>query len=981
MPRRVNLVAANASLPPDAAQRYLQAHPEDEPLRGVLETIFEGLENVNEVGSLLQIDEQLDRAIEELRKNEACRANKQTEQLSLLPLLGLPEPAVQGRLDLDMLPPWEAWKQAVLGRLHQQFQREADAKDLSTAIFGAEAEKGLDLIALLSRRYDMVATNPPYMGSKNMGPWLRTYVQRHYSEGKRDLYAAFIQRSRQLARHGGKVAMVTQQSWIFLQSFAELRKGVLEHQMIECLAHLGEHGFEDPAAAGAFVALFVLSRELPAPEHRLWAARLVGLKNPAEKAALLCQAAQGRAPRVISSPLQARFLSIPQMPLPYWLRERFFDLLAGRTLGDVAEIAQGLGTANDARFVRFTWEAPPSEWTLPTTDRRWVPFEKGGGYGKWFGHHFWVVDWDNNGIRMKLVTIERYGNAGKRIYNEDRFFMSGYTYSYMARGSLGVRFMTAAIFGHKSPAIFKMANHAIISPLANCRFTSLIGRAISASIQLPEGCVSRIPFAEASSVGLQAIESSCVILKRWLVSGNLTERSFCSRSTTQQGLAATCRQILLDASAVAAVLHMLEGFSEKIVFDAYGLDADDTATIVDETGTPAGWFPLIQGYDQGLNVKVWDLGKEDEYIITGLQRKALKGVERLVLSAQELQDLKCRLRILYEAGPGGITESDEVEANTSEEDEVEELSIGAEIPIPTETFLEELSRKLEVHPISVYRLLEEGLEKEGWRCFPEERRLTTDRLSVIILPLLGHRWPTQSKAGEPVPEWVDPDGIIPLTDGSSEHTLLNRVRKRIAADFGEAHVDAIEQEFRQIMGRSLVDWLARDFFLHHISQFKRRPVAWLLESGRAVDTRWEAASSRRGRRSTRTGELRLGVWSTTTSSLLTPSPASKRTTCDRCSSGVSSSWPRSAGTPRKATLPLVPKLSVWLGSWTSLKLSRRRWTRSTHRGSCQGGWKNCWPVRGPTTGRVGCPGVPSQARRPFCARSKLTIQTSTMACG
>src|SRR5207245_10376517 len=105
-----------------------------------------------------------------------------------------------------------------------------------------------------------------------MGPRLKTYVQRHYSKGKRDLYAAFIQRCLQLAGHRGKVAMVTQQSWMFLRSFTELRKGVLEQQSIECLAHLGEHGFEDPAAAGAFVALFVLTQVLPASEHRLWTA-------------------------------------------------------------------------------------------------------------------------------------------------------------------------------------------------------------------------------------------------------------------------------------------------------------------------------------------------------------------------------------------------------------------------------------------------------------------------------------------------------------------------------------------------------------------------------------------------------------------------------------------------------------------------------------------------------------------------------------
>jgi len=107
----------------------------------------------------------------------------------------------------------------------------------------------------------------------------------------------------------------------------------------------------------------------------------------------------------VFQPLQKRFLDIPQTPISYWLRERFFDLLAGPTLGDVADVVQGLATANDARFVRFTWEAPPAEWVLPARARHWAPFEKGGGYGKWFGHHFWVVDWQYNGARIKASAV------------------------------------------------------------------------------------------------------------------------------------------------------------------------------------------------------------------------------------------------------------------------------------------------------------------------------------------------------------------------------------------------------------------------------------------------------------------------------------------------------------------------------------------------------------------------------------------------
>jgi hypothetical protein len=850
-PRRVNLVAANASMPPDAAQRYLKAHPEDEPLHVVLETIFEGLENANEVGSLLQIDEQLDRAIEELRKREVSRANNQTEQLSLLPLLGLAEPAVQGRLDLDVLPPWAAWKNAVLDRLHEQFQQEADAQDLSTAIFGAEAEKGLDLIELLSRRCDVVATNPPYMGSKNMGPQLKAYVQRHYADGKRDLYAAFIKRCLQLASQGGKVAMVTQQSWMFLRSFAELRRGLLERQTIDCLAHLGEHGFEEPAAAGAFVALFVLAQQPPAPEHRLWASRLIGPQSSGEKAAVLGRAVQGNALAVVFHPPQERFLSLPQAPLSYWLRERFFELLVGEALGDVADVIQGLATANDSRFVRFTWEAPPLEWAYPVHSRRWVPFEKGGGYGKWFGHHFWVVNWANNGIRMKLVTTERYGNAGKRIYNEGYFFKSGYTYSSLARGSIGLRYLSNSLWGAvlADAVIPRAATSAGLCAALNARIASAAVRWTRPQMVLSASYVSRVPIPGHIPSLMITMESACLALKRWLVARNPVERTFTPRlANGTSSLSETYHLAIEQGEGVAATLHALEGFSEREVFNAYNVTGDDVADVLAETGTPAAWYPLLGGHDAIPPLP-------DGLQLPTSVSELLAPEHRQVVSSDDLAVLKSRLRVQYEAGWGVKPETREAEdtENTDGEEEDEISTLGAYIPIPAETFVENLSQKLEIHPISVYWLLKELREKDRVASLLELHRYVEDYCTVMILHLLGHRWPKQIETGEPIPEWAAPDGIIPLTDGTQQSTLLDRVRERIAACFGEARVDAIEQEFRQAMGRNLADWLARDFFLHHVSQFKRRPIAWLLESGRAVDTRWESASSRRGRRSTRTG--------------------------------------------------------------------------------------------------------------------------------
>lgn len=286
VPWRINLVAANIRLPKGTnhLEKFLQNHPEDHAIRPALETIVGALDHADEIGSLLEIDEPLDKRLAELREKHGA-------QLSLDGHQGLAKP--------------EKWKLAVIARLRDHFNAEAAGDDLSERFFGEAGEKGLSLLDLLSRRYDVVAANPPYMGSKNMGPVLKKHVERHFAAGKRDLYAAFILKCLRLAAPGtGRVAMVTQQSWMFLRSFADLRAldddkrkkmprafgGILRDTTIETLAHLGEHAFNDPAAAGAFATAFVLAAAAPSADHRLTAFRLIGPKSPEEKDALLLSA-------------------------------------------------------------------------------------------------------------------------------------------------------------------------------------------------------------------------------------------------------------------------------------------------------------------------------------------------------------------------------------------------------------------------------------------------------------------------------------------------------------------------------------------------------------------------------------------------------------------------------------------------------------------------------------------------------------------
>ncbi len=284
------------------------------------------------------------------------------------------------------------------------------------------------------------------------------------------------------------------------------------------------------------------------------------------------------------------------------------------------------------------------------------------------------------------------------------------------------------------------------------------------------------------------------------------------------------KQKTLETLALSTHLSIYEACLELMTFKIYDLENSTITTIFSETGIPAGVYPLIDKLDTLpiLSEYVY-LPEVPQEIFDYLSEH-----ERISLDSKELKHIKANLRALYEAGPGAKNAEQE-EANNADEESEEEIASGAHIPIPTETFLEELSVKMQIHPISVYWLLEE-LRAEGARCLPEESRILEDRLSVLILRLLGHRWPQQIEAGEPVPTWAVRNGIIPLVSSTGKRTLAEQLRERLRAEDGDIGSQQTEALLEELTGLSLEEWLRRKFFSRHVSQFKYRPIAWHLAS-------------------------------------------------------------------------------------------------------------------------------------------------------
>ena len=846
-PAAMSLATTPDRIAPGALARHLQRHPEDRILEPFLDGVFAALEQADTLGSLLRPRAHLAPAIAELR-NSTMRLledpDEQELQRVIVTMVGTDPTALE-----DLL----------LNRAASGFAAEArGTDDVAAALFGRAGERGARLLQVLDRQYAVVVTNPPYMGSKNMETLMLRYVERHYPSGKRDLYAAFILRNLDLAGPGGRVAMVTQQSWMFLSSYAGLRAvpeeelatvrarrgftGLLRETSLETLAHLGSNAFEEISGEVVQCALFVTARHLPASSHTLTALRLVGIKSPVEKATVLRQGAAEREDAkksgMMSHACQLDLLSLPGTPIAYWMQRELLSMFQlSPRFSSILKTKQGIVTGNNDRFLRVFWEVGNEE--------KYDVYLKGLGYAKWYGFTELSIRWDID--KRKIAELP----VGRAKAPED-FIRNGWSYSSMARGCMSPReYISGWKYDNRGPVIFPSdADLAIVGSILASNFGTNMLRYITQGNDFNSYHIDSMPiWRERVRFPFTLTVKLLVDLAKFRASQSLTDRYFSYSPSPAQSLAV--QRSLYGSLAYSLTLEALQ---EHAVHKAYGLENKQVQLCFEETGTPSGFFPLLIGYDAlppladrvalDANVRgllASHLGSPPPTVPTPQPDAAILRQPVGIVVPEEVRDCIClaatilpraespslrsRLRTMYEAGPRvGVASEGE-----NEDEGTTEPTTGTYLPIPVESFLEELSQRLQIHPISIYWLLEE-LHTEGARCKPEEQRLLEDRLSVLVLRLFGHRWPKQLEAGEPVPEWADRDGIIPLLPGTGEATLADRLRERLRAEDGDLGAQQAEALLQELTGLSLETWLRRAFFPRHVRQFKYRPIAWQLAS-------------------------------------------------------------------------------------------------------------------------------------------------------
>ena len=357
---------------------------------------------------------------------------------------------------------------------------------------------------MLVQKYDVVVTNPPYMGGSGMNARLSDYVKKYYPDSKSDLFAVFIERCAQMDKRGGYQAMITQHAWMFLSSFEKLRAKL---QLIDTvnMAHLGARGFDEIGGEVVQTTSFVM-RSSHTKGYKGTYCRLIDGDSEKAKADMFVSGEN----RYVAE--QDNFSKIPGSPVAYWLSDIYYMLFAKRPpLSSSADFCKGLATMDNGRFLRF-WDEV--DWTkvcvsaLSATDgrqshKKWFAYNKGGNYRRWYGNRDYLINWFDDGKELKDNVVKCYGGGSytKEVRNEDKYFQEGMTWSTLSSGLISIRYSPrGCIFDSKGSMGFAKRGqdiYALTAFLNSCVVQKFL-EILSPTIDYNISGLNNLPYIKAS---------------------------------------------------------------------------------------------------------------------------------------------------------------------------------------------------------------------------------------------------------------------------------------------------------------------------------------------------------------------------------------------------------------------------------------------------------------------------------------------------
>ena len=347
----------------------------------------------------------------------------------------------------------------------------------------------IDIAETIAQKYDVVVTNPPYMAISNGDARLNEYVKKNYPDSKADLFAVFIECCSAMTEQNRYQAMITQHSWMFLSSFEKLRKKLLRKDTIN-MAHLGPRAFEEIGGEVVQTTSFVM-RKSHVAEYKGTYCRLIDPPTQRGKEDMFL-AGKNRY-----TAQQSNFSKIPGSPVAYWVSDLSFQCFAAGLLSSYAETKQGFKTGDNERFLRLWYECSVDKESFSgDKEKKWFPCTKGGEFRRWYGNFEYIVDWENDGYKIKNF-FDSNGKLRSRPQNLQINFTKQLTWSSISSGNISFRQVADYfMYESKGPVLTPKIDFDLMLAYLNTKVYQYFISVVAPTLDYSEGAVLRVPYVE-----------------------------------------------------------------------------------------------------------------------------------------------------------------------------------------------------------------------------------------------------------------------------------------------------------------------------------------------------------------------------------------------------------------------------------------------------------------------------------------------------
>jgi len=491
-----------------------------------------------------------------------------------------------------------------------------NAKDFSGDVFLAPTHnKVLKLIKhadYLSTKYQVVVTNPPYLGTSGFGKEKEDWFKSIYPNSRSDFFAMFMERCLSLSVQQGFVAMINMQSWMFLGSYEKLRKHLVKNYELVTMAHLGPRAFDSIGGEVVSTTSFVLHHAKPNNKQGVYF-RLIDGKSEEEKSKLFLEAIVYPDCGWIFYSKTSDFAKIPGAPIAYWAAPKTYEAFS--TLPEIsswAECRKGMFTGDNALFLRYWWELD-----IEYEDKKF--YSKGGEYRRWYGNVDLCILWKDNGR-----VVREHPGSGNIV--DAMFYRDAVTWSLVCASDFNARYLPpVCITGDAGPACFPPKEQIpLVLAFFNSRVANYIAKLLNPTMNFSNGVIGKLPFS-SSMASIDSLSIDTLI--------NISKQDWDSYETSwdfqQLPLLGVRDEVLgvreayakLRKQWIEATLKMQEREAEnnRIFIEAYGLqnELSPDVPLKEITLTCNPYYRYGVNADQVSNVREFPLRKDLEDRLLG----------------------------------------------------------------------------------------------------------------------------------------------------------------------------------------------------------------------------------------------------------------------------------------------------------------------------------------------------------------------------